>query len=170
MIRRKIKGSSSQLRRPLPQEEPNFYAESVGIHTAYHEQHTLEQQHAVSPLPGSVSYESNLEASLFQCEVSLDNNDEHVAPTDVAFFEGSPFHFVEEDNATILPTPIATTADAPCPLIDPVAELAKIRERIRQKQEEYEQKIGHRPPPVRSVSLEQPRSNIPLYKGSYIAV
>jgi len=77
-------------------------------------------------------------------------------------------------NTTNTTTNTTTTKTHPLspPVMDPTSELVKIRAQIRQKQEEYERKVGQpAPAPIRRVSLMGPPChNIPLYKGSYISV
>lgn len=177
MIRRKIKGPAASLRRPLPTEEPDFYTEEGG--------QVVQVAESVGPVPPFISYQSQPEAthernfarsitinkeddkSLLDLDIADKNEDDNLG-----FFEGSPFHLV----------------DFAPPAIDPAAELAKIRAQIRQKQAEYEQTVGRRHKPVsesatcttptpsttlRRVSWPEqlPQGgNIPVYKGSYIAV
>lgn len=161
MIRRKIKGTASALRRPLPTEEPNFYQDN--------EPTTATTTTAASVIPPYISYhsartishgEESEEQPVLATTVSTEEDD------NLAFFDGSPFHFIEQDEV-----PTSPTLQFP---LDPVAELAKIRAQIRQKQAEYEQRVGRPHQPMtnaaRRVSWEKPQGIIPVYKGSYIAV
>mmetsp|Transcript_11651 Transcript_11651/g.22264 ORF Transcript_11651/g.22264 Transcript_11651/m.22264 type:complete len:382 (-) Transcript_11651:258-1403(-) len=124
MIRRKIKGNASQLRRPMPQEEPNFYAQEgstgINIHGSPplhgHYQQQQQQQHPISPVPDSVSYQKDDDDNnnnndenkeeedeacrmerLFQREVSVDHHPEDP----FTLFDEMPFHFFEECHINI---------------------------------------------------------------------
>ena len=233
MIRRKIKGGHAVFRRPLPMEEPDFY-QSPHVMRSHEEAlrssvMSLSSNHTEDSPWDSLKMEPSVESPFPLFSTCGDNyEDDHIhgetntmtrqVSEDVAFFEGTPFHFVEGQAAessfpigsNMFPLHAQEAMTIPQSILDPTEELRKIRAQIQQKQAEYEQTVGK---PVRlsrtsstlsqrktsigsvesatsvhpdtttalqksencngrrRVSLEMPRpGNIPVYKGSYIAV
>lgn len=154
MIRRKVKGADAATARLLPSQEPDFYKNARVM------EHTVTATASWEPLPAWNHHHdhshdessSSMEAGQASQasprvmrppglgrEVSVDGDSTRsskISDTPVAFFEGSPFHCIDDNNQQIENSPVTIPR-----IFDPAAELEKLRAQIRRKQAEYEETV-----------------------------